>query len=361
MSAFAGWLAARLPIGVDRIERPSALALALAVAAIWLALAHRRPPAAIAWPALPEARAAGARARDWREALASIGRFAALILIGVAIAGPVALHRAAPPPGEGLDIVLVLDTSDSMRALDAELDGAWRTRLDLARSVVARFAGRRIAAGDRVGLVVFGESAFTQCPLTSDERLLGAALARVAPGMAGGATALGDALALAVKRAAPASRDAARPAGPAAPLGGRIVVLLTDGRSNAGAIPPDVASAIAAARGVRVHTVGIGSTGAVAMEPPAGAVGRGLHFERHDLDADTLRAIAAATGGRFFAARSSADLDAVYADIDSLERVARRSPERMHHTAHPEPFLAAAALLVALELATGRGVARRIP
>ncbi len=278
-------------------------------------------------------------------------------MLGVALAGPVREHRAPPPAGEGLDLVLVLDTSDSMQALDVNEAGAWKTRLDLARAVVARFAERRIAAGDRVGLVVFGETAFTQCPLSSDGRLLAAALDRVTPGMAGPATALGDALALAVKRAEPQ----AHAEGAAAPVAGRLVVLLTDGRSNAGAIPPDVATALAKSRGVRVHTVGIGSTREVAMQREPGASGRGLHFERHDLDAETLAAIAASTGGRSFTAQSSRDLDAVYAAIDAQERVPRRPPPRRHRTAHPEPFLAGAALLVALEVATARGVARRIP
>jgi Ca-activated chloride channel family protein len=97
------------------------------------------------------------------------------------------------------------------------------------------------------------------------------------------------------------------------------------------------------------------------MDQGEAAGGRGLRFERHDLDGETLGAIAAATGGRFFAAQSSADLDAVYEAIDAQERVPRRSPPRQHRTAHPEPFLAGAVLLVALEVATTRGVARRIP
>jgi Ca-activated chloride channel family protein len=354
MSALAAALAT--------VEHPLRLALALTLALFWLAVAVRRPPAAIAWPAWPEALVAGARRRDLVRVFAIATRVLALALIGVAVAGPVSLHRAPPLPGEGLDLVLVLDTSDSMRALDAEVDGQWHTRFELARQVVARFAERRIAEGDRVGLVVFGETAFTQCPLTSDGRLLAAALARVTPGMAGGATALGDALVLAVKRVSSgdAPNGAAQAAAPA-PLAGRLVVLLTDGRSNAGAVPPDVATGVAVGRGVRVHTVGIGSTGRVAMESADGAVGRGLHFERHDLDSDTLRAVAGSTGGRYFAARSSADLTAVYAEIDSLERVARSAPPRLHRTPHPEPFLGAAALLVALEIATARGLTRRIP
>ena len=344
-------------LGIDAFERPLLLMIALLAALVATIVAARRQPPALAWSAWPELVAAGARERDLGRAAAIAARAAALVLLGIALAGPVREHRAPPPAGEGLDLVLVLDTSESMQALDVGEAGIWHTRLDLARAVVARFAERRIAEGDRVGLVVFGETAFTQSPLSSDGRLLAAALERVTPGMAGPATAVGDALALAVKRAEPHANTE----GATAPVAGRLVVLLTDGRSNAGAIPPDVAAALAVSRGVRVHTVGIGSAREVAMRREPGASGRGLRFERHDLDADTLGAIAAATGGRYFGAQSSSDLDAVYAEIDAQERVPRRPPPRRHRTAHPEPFLAGAALLVALEVATARGIARRIP
>lgn len=378
------WLA-RAGLAFDALARPSWLALGLGLVALGLWLALRRAPDALPWPAWPEAAGAGARP-DRARWLGHAVRALALAALALAISGPVTVHRASPPPGEGLDLVLVLDASDSMRALDAELDGEWHTRFELAREVVARFARERAAEGDRVGLVVFGETAFTLCPLTSDGTLLAAALARAEPGMAGGATALGDALALAVKRVAPARggamprRDApterampddpegqapgAMPGDPErqAPgaMLGRVVVLLTDGRSNTGAVPPDVAAALAAARGVRVHTVGIGSTGEVAMQAPAGS-GRSLRFERHDLDETTLVAIAGAAGGRFFAAQSSAELAAVYAEIDALERVVRRPPPRVRHAPLPEPWLAIAGGLVALELVLARGLARRIP
>jgi Ca-activated chloride channel family protein len=341
-------------LGIDGFERPALLAIALAAAAWSAWRAARSEPDALPWSAWSEAQATAGSHRDGVRALALFARAAALALLGFALAGPVREHAAPPAPGRGLDLVLAIDTSDSMQALDADLDGRWRTRLALARTVVARFAERRVAEGDRVGLVVFGESAFTQSPLASDPRLLAAALGRVAPGMAGSATAVGDALALAVKRViAGQGGDNVD-----APIAGRLVVLLTDGRSNAGAVPPDVAASIARARGVRVHTVGIGGSGDVPMETGGR---RGLHFERHDLDVETLAGIAAATGGRFFPARSSGELEAVYAAIDALERVPRRAPPRRHRTAHPEPFLAGAALCVALELATARGLARRIP
>jgi Ca-activated chloride channel family protein len=343
-------------VGVDSLERPFLLVLCAALAVSGLVLALRRPPPALPWPAWSEALEAGARRRELGRGLALAARTAALLLLGVALAGPVSEHRAPPPPGSGLDLVLAVDASDSMRALDAELDGGWHTRLELARRVVARFARERAAEGDRVALVVFGDLAFTQCPLTSDGRLLAAALDRVRPGVAGGATALGDALALSVKRVSAAKETQYG----VAPRAGRLVVLLTDGRSNAGAVPIDLAAGLAAARGVRVHTVGIGSTGEVAIEQPD-AAGRGLRFERHDLDAETLGRIAEATGGRYFAARSSADLAAVYAEIDALERVARRAPARPSRAPYPEPWLTAAALLLALEVAGARGLARRIP
>jgi Ca-activated chloride channel family protein len=209
-----------------------------------------------------------------------------------------------------------------------------------------------VASGDRVGLVVFGTSAFTHCPLTRDGRLLAAALARTEAGMAGEATALGDALALAVKRLRGLG------AGPE-PSADRLIVLLTDGRSNADHVPPAVAAALAAESGIRVHTVGIGGEGEVALATKTG--GRSLETSRQDLDAETLAAIAAATGGRFFRAQSSAELGAVYEAIDRIERVPRAAPETLAGEPVPEPLLAAAALALALELLAARVLGRRVP
>lgn len=351
MTAFSDALA---PLA--RLEHPALAAwlLALAAAAFLASLRGRSP--AIPWPGLGEIRAAGGRSRDLQTALARGLRLAALGALALAAAGPLASGPRALPPSRGLDLVLALDTSGSMRALDAELDGEWRTRLELAREVVKRFALHRVADGDRVGLVVFGETVFTQCPLTRDGRLLAAALERVKAGMAGEATALGDALALAVKRAAP---DVA--AEPGHRGAGRLVVLLTDGRSNAGSIPTDVAAALAAARGIRVHTVGIGSRGEVAMAGEAGQPGRGLRLERHDLDRATLESIARASGGRYFEARAPRDLEAVYREIDALERAPREAPSALEATANPEPLLAFAGACVLGEIAAARALRRRLP
>lgn len=355
MSSAAGWLAAvgLADTGIDAWTRPAWLWLGVAATALVCLLAARRRSPGLAWVPWQEALAARARRFDGVRGVTLLLRGAALAALAAVLAGPTGVHRAPPEPGEGLDLVLALDASGSMRALDTQVASEWRTRLDLAREVVARFARRRAAEGDRVGLVVFGRSAFTQSPLTSDGRLLAAALERVEPGMAGEATALGDALALAVKRVVAAGPEAAE---------GRVVVLLSDGRHNAGARSPDEAARLAAASGVRVHTVAVGTAGEnVAMAPAADAPLGGLHFERHDVDYETLARVARATGGRFYPARRSTDLEAVYAEIDALERVVRSRPPRLRHTARPEPLLAAAGLLLIAEIALARVWRRRAP
>jgi Ca-activated chloride channel family protein len=328
------------------LEHPIVFALLGAAAVLALLVTRRTKTTAIAWPAIAEVRAAGGRRRDPARGLSRALRAGVLGLLAVALAGPVVERAPDKSLLQGIDLMLVLDTSLSMRARDAEVDGDWRTRLELAREVVRRFALERVAEGDRVGLVVFGEGAFTQCPLTRDGRLLAAALGRVEAGMAGEATALGDALALAVKRTL---SDAG------------VIVLLTDGRSNAGSVPVDVAAGLAASAGVRVHTVGIGSEGEVPMAGAAGTAGRGLRFERHDLDARSLQRIAAASGGRYFQAQRGPDLDAVYAEIDALERVTREEPGSGELRPRPEPFLGFAGILLAGEIAATRVLRRRLP
>lgn len=338
-------------LGIDSFAAPERLIwLAIAIG-LGLVLAARTRPGAIAWPGLAELRSAGARRFEPMTALAWLLRAVTLGCLALVLADPVALHRGPPEPGFGLDLVLVVDTSGSMLALDAEVELEARTRLDLAKQVVSRFAAQRVEEGDRVGLVVFGESAFTQCPLTSDGALLASALQRVEVGMAGESTALGDALALAAKRAQAAADGS-----------GRLIVLLTDGRNNAGGVPPDIASELAAAAGVRVHTVGIGTAGAeVAMAVKDGGAARGIKFERHDPDFSTLDRVARRTGGSFFKASRSPELEAIYQEIDEIERAPRPLPPRIRQRGNAEPLLALAGLFLTSEIAFARVLRRRIP
>jgi len=272
----------------------------------------------------------------------------ALACVGLALAGPAGLVPENPAGGEGLDLVIALDASGSMRALDGVLDGRRVTRLELARRVVADFVRER--RGDRLGLVVFGEHAFTQCPLTVDHRLVLEALARIEVGLAGDATALGEAIGLATRRLdVPGSPPDAE----------RVVVLFTDGRHNSGRLAPETAAQIARTRNVRIHAVGIGSEGEVpfAQETP----GQPLRFERVDLDRETLQAVASITGGGFFHAERPDDLVDVLFAIDRIE--ARPLPlEPRFRRASLVPLALALALGALLaEAATAHGLLRRLP
>jgi len=340
------------------LANPEWLWALLPLIAVAITLAARARTDSLEWPSLAEARAAGARHRDGVRFASILLRTCALAALAVAIARPVVLQSAPPEPGHGLDLVLVVDASGSMRAVDTRIGSERSSRIELARRVVSRFATTRAAAGDRVALVVFGESAFTPCPLTSDGRLLRASLARIEAGIAGESTALGDALGLAVKRAI-AGRASASVDGP---VDGRAIVLLTDGRNNAGALSLEVAAELAHAEGVRVHTVAIGTAGAEipvpASEPDSVS---NLDFERLDVDSVALAKIAATTGGRFFPARRADQLDAVYREIDALERVTRRLPARFRSSEQPEPMLALAGACLFAEIAVARVLRRRIP
>lgn len=341
------------------LAHPERAALLLVVAVLALALQLRSRRGALAHPAWRELREAGARSDLVARCMHATLRLAVLAVLAWAIAEPVALRPAPPEIARGLDILLALDTSGSMRALDTHpvdplvspepLEGM-RSRLDLALEAVRRFARTRVDEGDRVGLVVFGDRAFTQCPLTRDGRVLDEALANVRAEMAGRRTALGDGLALAVKRLEAASL---------ASEAGRVIVLLTDGRSTAGEIPLGIATDLARAHGVRVHTVGIGAEHAqVAVADES--TGR-VRLERHAPDFDVLARVAADTGGRFHRAVRSPDLAAVYHEIDGLERVDRPAARPPRVLPRGEPALAVALVLLVGDVSITRLRRRPLP
>lgn len=333
--------------GAFRIEHPLVLAIGAGLLlAFWL-LALYRGPLRIRVPD------AGARARwrlglDWTWPLSLLLRGAALALLILALAGPVGLIRENPAGGEGIDLVIALDASGSMNALDGQLDGRRVTRLELAKAVVAEFIRER--EGDRLGLVVFGEQAFTQCPLTADHRLVQAALDRIEVGVAGDQTALGEAIGL-------SSRRLHAPGAP--PDAQRTLVLFTDGRHNAGQLAPETAAQIARFAGVRVHAVGIGTSGEVpfAQKTP----GEPLRFEKVDLDERTLQTVAALTGGNFFHARKPEDLRAVTAAIDALERRPQVPEARFRRASLAPQVLLLALVLLAGEALSAHGLLRRLP
>lgn len=222
-------------------------------------------------------------------------------LLVLAAARPVWIGDAQPVTSHGRDLMLALDLSGSMETPDFELQGQALERLSVVRAVAKNFVEER--EGDRVGLVLFGSRAYLQAPLTLDHPTVIQMLDESEIGLAGEETAIGDAIGLAVKHL----RD--RPADE------RVLILLSDGANNAGVLEPVQAAQLAAAEGIRVYTIGLG-TGAQMVRT---AFGTRLAPGAGQLDETTLKKVAELTGGVYFRARDTASLLGAHAQIDALE------------------------------------------
>jgi Ca-activated chloride channel family protein len=254
-------------------------------------------------------------------------RVTAIALLVLALARPQTGRRISTVLTEGIDIVITLDVSHSMLAEDFKP----RNRLHVAKQTIAKFIqGRR---NDRIGLVVFAGRAYTQCPLTTDYGVLATLLEEIQVGMLEDPTAIGTAIATSTARLK--NTDSAS----------KIVVLVTDGRNNAGNIEPKTAAELAAAVGVKVYTIGVGREGEVDYPDPRSLTG--YSRIRSDIDEETLKAIAETTGGAFFRAHDPDALEQIFSRIDELERTKR---ETRDYTRYRELFLipALAALLLLL-------------
>ncbi|OOG47751.1 VWA domain-containing protein [Rhodanobacter sp. C01] len=237
-----------------------------------------------------------------------------------------------PPQAQqrsGRAVMLAVDLSGSMHTEDMELAGHPISRFGAVEAIAGDFIDRR--SGDEMGLVLFGSQAFLVTPLTYDLSAVRAQLQGAVVGLAGTETAIGDAIAVAVKRLS------------ALPEPERVLVLLTDGVNNAGSISPREAARAAKAAGVRIYTIGIGAT---RMRVP-GFFGSQLINPSADLDADMLTAIARETGGQFFRATDSNELADAYRAIDALEPMPQHGPTlRPRHELFHWPLLAAIVLLM---------------
>jgi Ca-activated chloride channel family protein len=246
-----------------------------------------------------------------------------------------------PPQAQqrsGRALMMAVDLSGSMQTDDMELAGQRVSRFGAVEAIAGDFISRR--SGDELGLILFGSQAFLVTPLTYDLGAVRAQLQGAAVGLAGTETAIGDAIAVAVKRLATLPEPA------------RVLVLLTDGVNNAGSIEPRDAARAAKAAGVRIYTIGIGAT---RMRVP-GFFGSQLVNPSADLDADMLTAIARETGGRFFRATDSDELADAYRAIDALEPMPQHGPAlRPRHEWFRWP-LGAAVILLLLAMASRRNV-----
>ncbi len=223
-------------------------------------------------------------------------------LLVFAASGPIWLGQATPLPTSGRSIMIAVDLSGSMSTKDMRLNGQPATRLQVVKKVAEKFIVAR--KGDRLGLILFGSRAYLQTPLTFDRKTVGQMLDDATVGLAGQRTAIGDAIGLAVKRLAKTS------------LKSRVLILLTDGVSNMG-VSPLQAAEVAKKEHIRVYTIGLGG-GEIMVNTP---FGQQLVNTSGDLDETALQQIAKITGGVYFRAKSTQDLQKVYQSLNKLEPV----------------------------------------
>jgi len=229
---------------------------------------------------------------------------AALLILG--LTRPQFGQGKSEVQASGVDIMLAVDVSGSMEALDFKLDGQPANRLDVVKSVVAKFVEAR--PNDRIGIVAFAGGPYLVSPLTLDHDWLKQNLERLQIGIIEDGTAIGSGLATSVNRL----RDQ--------PSKSKIVVLLTDGQNNAGKVLPATAAEAARAMGVKVYTIAAGAEGEAPM-PVKDQFGRKqVVMAKVDVDEDTLKKIADETGGKFFRATDTDSLKDIYREIDRMEK-----------------------------------------
>ncbi|PDH36649.1 MAG: BatB protein [OM182 bacterium MED-G24] len=243
------------------------------------------------------------RATDHRTTITRLLLAAMWLLLVLASARPVWIGDPIQLPASGRDLMVAVDISGSMGQNDMTLAGVSVTRLDAVKKIAGDFIEQR--AGDRLGLILFGSKPYEQTPLTFDRHTVGALLDETPLGIAGGKTAIGDAIGLAVKRLR------------ARPSEQRVLILLTDGRNNFGELTPMQAADIASTESVRIYTIAFG---AERMVIPGLIMDRMINPSA-ELDTETLAEIAGKTGGLYRRARSTEELAAIYAELDQVEPI----------------------------------------
>lgn len=271
-------------------------------------------------------------------------RLAALGLLIIGLARPQLGNTSTEIMASGIDILLAVDVSGSMEALDFTLDNRRVNRLEVVKSVVSRFIGDR--PNDRIGLLAFAGRPYLVCPLTLDHNWLQERLESLRIGMVEDGTAIGSAIASGANRLR--DRDAKS----------RIMILLTDGMNNAGKASPLTAAEAAETLGIKVYTIGAGTRGEAPMPVRDQFGRRRLIRMKVDIDEKTLSRVAEITGARYFRATDTKSLEKIYDEINAMEATTRTIK---HFSRYRELFhwsVLAALGLLAVELVVSR---RRLP
>jgi len=321
------------------------LFLLLAVAG-WCFVSWRRQPASIAFSTASRLAAiAGAASRLWAH-MPLILRALCLVLLILAAARPQFYNVSREIKSPGVDIMLCLDTSGSMQALDFQLNDDPVSRLTAVKKVVSDFIKKREM--DRIGLVVFGEQAFTQSPLTLDKGLLLGLVEKMEIGMAGDSTAVGSAIAIGGKRLKDLKAKS------------KILILLTDGRNNAGDISPASAAEAVRSLGIKIYTIGVGGIGPAPFKVKT-LFGTRIVKQRVDLDEKTLRAIAEIGKGKYYRAADTEELAKIYHMIDQEEKTEVKVKQFFHYKELYLWFLIPSLALLLAETVLRATILRMIP
>ncbi|MCQ2959669.1 MAG: VWA domain-containing protein [Bacteroidales bacterium] len=264
-------------------------------------------------------------------------RLIALSFVIVALSRPVSVDTYSDSTTYGVDIVLSMDVSTSMLAMDLKPD-----RIEAAKDVAANFINSR--PFDRMGLVVFASECFTQCPLTTDHVTLLNLLNELECGMITDGTAIGMGLALAVNRLKESKAVS------------KVIVLLTDGENNSGDIDPLTAAELASKYGIRVYTIGVGKKGEVPYPTPYGT-----QMVQNSFDETSLIKIAKMTNGKYFRATNKNELVKIYNTIDSLEKTKIEDYKFTQKKEEFAPFALLAILMLGIEFLLSQTICKRFP
>ena len=268
-------------------------------------------------------------------------RIAAIVLLIVALSRPQTTSSRQDVTIEGIDIVIALDVSGSMLAMDLKPD-----RLEAAKEVAAEFISGR--ENDRFGLVIFSGETFTQVPLTSDHAVVKNLFKNVKSGMIEDGTAIGDGLATSVNRLKDSKAVS------------KVIILLTDGVNNMGSLDPLSSAEIAKIYGIRIYTIGVGTEG-TAPFPVQTPFGMDVRYVDVQIDEDLLQQVAQLTDGRYFRATSNSKLREIYGEIDKLEKSKIDVTEFKKKKEEYLPFAIWAIILLTFEILLRNTIFRSTP
>ena len=327
-----------------RFEDPWLLLMLLIIPV--LILRERALTRAINYSSLASLKSVSQHRSKIKTIIPTVLTFVAIALFIIALARPQEGRKRTEILSQGVDIVLAIDTSGSMQALDFKKNETQVTRLSVVKDVVAEFVKHREM--DRIGMVVFGANAFTQCPLTLDQSILLSFLDKLKIGMAGDATAIGSAIGISARRLKDLKSKS------------KIIILLTDGRNNSGTIPPLQAAEIAKTLGIKIYTIGVGKRGKAPFLVDS-IFGKRLIYRDVDIDEEVLTKISEMTNAKYFRATDLKSLKDIYNQIDLLEKSEIKILDHSEYKELFHYFLIPGLILFLIEIIFSNSFLRRLP